>query len=403
MSLANLGLREGDAITPENYERYREVLTPGVQWAIGYGWRLPVVEPKPIVMPAPYREATEKYSGQVRISLDGLRLENYVAGLPFPHVDPNEPKAVLKMMWNFYYNFTITDDITWRYFDPRTGSVERNQPLDVERAFIVEHYRKLNYNGRLFVDPKPELPNPEEVRFKESVHPIIEPFDIKGTGATFWRYLDPAKQDDSWVYIPSLRRVRRLSTAQRSDALFGQDVDADSFAGYNGHIAWMGYRLLGERTVLATMHARNVPIKWQQPNDWLYDDVWEPRRVWVIEAVSKFPQYAYGKRILFMDKEGWLIPLTDSYDRAGQLWKSQAIAWSFRKESIPGAKLGRYEHEWPHQTANVVFDVQLRHATSNAAPSPNAPGEEGMLLNMGPKVGTTEDFFTVAHLIAFGR
>ncbi len=40
---------------------------------------------------------------------------------------------------------------------------------------------------------------------------------------TSYRYLDPDKQDDSWLYLPSLRRVRRLSAAQRSDALFGQD------------------------------------------------------------------------------------------------------------------------------------------------------------------------------------
>ena len=43
-------------------------------------------------------------------------------------------------------------------------------------------------------------------------------------------------------HVEQLRRVRRLSTAQRSDALFGQDTDADSFGGYNGHVAWMRYK-----------------------------------------------------------------------------------------------------------------------------------------------------------------
>jgi len=31
--------------------------------------------------------------------------------------------------------------------------------------------------------------------------------------------------------------VRRMSSAQRSDALFGQDADQDSYWGYSGHIA----------------------------------------------------------------------------------------------------------------------------------------------------------------------
>src|SRR5262249_2125459 len=55
------------------------------------------------------------------------------------------------------------------------------------------------------------------------------------------------EDDDTWLYMPSRRRVRRLSTAQRSDALFGQDADIDSFYGYAGHIAWMNWRFLGEK------------------------------------------------------------------------------------------------------------------------------------------------------------
>ena len=44
---------------------------------------------------------------------------------------------------------------------------------------------------------------------------LIEPFDLKGVGFTYNRYLDPARQDDSWLYYPLLKRARRLSTAQR--------------------------------------------------------------------------------------------------------------------------------------------------------------------------------------------
>src|SRR5439155_504543 len=82
---------------------------------------------------------------------------------------------------------------------------------------------------------------------QQGLYPILEPFDVKGVGFVSYRYLDAAKQDDAWLYLPALRRVRRLSTAQRSDALFGQDTDVDSYGGYAGHIAWMDWRYLGER------------------------------------------------------------------------------------------------------------------------------------------------------------
>src|SRR5439155_17015767 len=51
------------------------------------------------------------------------------------------------------------------------------------------------------------------------------------------------------------------------------------------------------------------------------DEVWERRRVHVVEGVSKLSQYAFGKRVIFIDKEAWGIPYSDMYDRGGELWK----------------------------------------------------------------------------------
>lgn len=404
VGLASVGLKSGDVVNKGNLEQHRALLTPGLQAGVQLGWRLNVIEPTPIEMPRRYREATEKFAGQAKLSEDGLTVENYTAGRPFPSVDPADPKAPFKIMWNFYYNFAGTDDIVEKGIDTFVGNVKANAAMQIERHLLTDAYRKLNYNGRLYVDPAPEMQNPEGVRYKESVHPILEPFDVKGVGATFYRYLDPNKQDDSWLYLPQLRRVRRLSTAQRSDSLFGQDVDADGFWGYNGHIAWMDYKLVGEQTILATMHAKNVPPRWQEPEDWLYDDVWEPRRVFVVEAISKMPQYGYGKRILFVDKESYMIPMSDSYDRAGQLWKFWVNMWSMRKEAVPGGGPGGpYEDSMPFLNAAVVADVQLSHATSTAIPRTMVKADGGMYLNVGQKMGVTEDFFTVAHLVSSGK
>ena len=41
--------------------------------------------------PPPYKDATEKYSSQVRLSHDNRALVGYVAGQPFPLIDPNDP------------------------------------------------------------------------------------------------------------------------------------------------------------------------------------------------------------------------------------------------------------------------------------------------------------------------
>jgi hypothetical protein len=395
-------VKPGDKIAAANVAQIKDLVSPGIQWCVEHGMPMTIVETKPITMPRAYREATEKYSGQVKLSADGRRLEGWVAGLPFPNIDPNDPQAALKIAWNFDRRFQITDDFDARNFDADVGTIENDKEMSVERHYLLDHLRRLMYIGRLYVDPKPEMPSKDKVQYRQSLHPILEPFDLKGVGVTSYRYIDPDKQDDSWLYLPSLRRVRRLSAAQRSDALFGQDTDLDSYYGYDGHPAWMDWTFIGEKEVLGVLHGRNFPIKWAEGRgSFAFDEDWEKRKVWVVEAKSKFPQYAYSKRIIFIDKEAWVVLYSDIYDRAGNLWKVWVNDFTFRKQT-PVGKV-QYEDEMAFGPAIMMVDVQASHATKAALPSPRFPGEEGLYLNQGEKSGTTEQFFTIAALVESAR
>ena len=49
-----------------------------------------------------------------------------------------------------------------------------------------------------------------------------------------------------------------------------------------------------------------------------------------------------------------------------------------------------------------MVDMQLQHATKAALPSPRFPGEQGWYFP-GREGGITEDWFTIAELVAAGR
>jgi len=395
-------VQPGDRITADNVDKLKGLISPGMEWCIKWGFPVTIAEAKRIEWPKAYREATEKYSSQVKLTSDGLTVQNYVAGLPFPNLDPQDPQMAHKIMWNWEYKYHSTDDVDLRNFDADTGSIAKDGPMTVERHFLLDHFRRLFWNGRLYVDPKPEKPNPNGYRGQQGLYPILEPFDLKGVGALGNRYLDSSKQDDSWLYLPSLRRVRRLSTAQRSDALFGQDTDVDSYYGYSGHIAWMDWRYLGEQDTIAAFHADHYPVKWHPQVDWAWDDKWEVRRMYVIEGISKLPQYAFSKRVIYIDKEAWLIPFSDMYDRSGELWKIWINNVSFRK-SVAGTNAIQYEDEMGFAPSIVMVDMQLEHATKASLPSHRFPGEQGWYFNQGEKAGVTDDWFTVAALVAAGH
>jgi hypothetical protein len=401
VSSARADVAVGDRITDQNMDKVKDLISPGMEWCIKHGWPLTIGETKRIEWPKAYKEATEKYSGQVQLSPDGLSLKSYVAGQPFPNATDKDPQFAIKVMWNYEYKFAPGDDLDIRNFDADTGGIADHGPLTIERHFLLDHLRTQFWNARLYVEPKPEKPNPNGYRSQQGLYPILEPFDLKGVGALGYRYVDPGKQDDSWLYLPSLRRVRRLSTAQRSDALFGQDTDVDSYYGYAGHIAWMNWKYLGERDVIGVYHAQNFPVKWDDKVDWAFDDKWEKRRVYVIEGISKLPQYAYGKRVIFIDKETMTVPFSDIYDRSGELWKIWINDWSFRKKAFDGAI--EYPDEQAFQSAIVMVDMQLEHATRAALPSKRFPGEQGWYFNQGEKSGIVDDWFTVAGMVAAGH
>jgi hypothetical protein len=402
---ARADVKAGDKFNAANVAQIKDLISPGVEWCVQHGMPITVIDTKKVEWPKAYREATEKYAGQVKLSADGRRVEGYVAGLPFPNLDPNDPQIAAKVMWNFDRKFLITDDVDIRNFDADVGTIfGGDKEMSIERHYLLDHLRRLIYIGRLYVDPKPNYePNKDGVQYKQSLHPILEPFDLKGVGVLSFRYIDPDKQDDSWLYLPSLRRVRRLSAAQRSDALFGQDTDLDSYYGYDGHPAWMEWKFLGEKEMLGVVHGKEYPVKWAPGGaSFSIDDVWEKRKVYVIEGKSKFPQYSYGKRVIFVDKEAWIVLYSDIYDRAGNLWKVWVNQYEFRKEAFPGAKLV-YPDEMGYGPSLMMVDTQLSHATRASLPSPRFPGEEGWYFNQGEKSGTTEDFFSIAHMIESGH
>ena len=111
----------GDKITDQNIDKVKDLISPGMEWVIKHGWPMTITETKRIEWPKAYKEATEKYANQVKLTPNGLDLLNYVAGLPFPNIDPKDPQVARKIMWNWGYTYLTTDDVDLRNFDADTG------------------------------------------------------------------------------------------------------------------------------------------------------------------------------------------------------------------------------------------------------------------------------------------
>ena len=69
-------VQPGDVITKANAEQVKDLTSPGLYWCVQHGLPMRIVAPRKLAWPPAYREATEKYSPQVKLSADGLTLDD---------------------------------------------------------------------------------------------------------------------------------------------------------------------------------------------------------------------------------------------------------------------------------------------------------------------------------------
>lgn len=407
---ASAEVKPGDIITKENVEKVDGLVCEGVRWAVINGMDMEIVPYQKIPMPREYEEATEKYASQVQLGPKG-ELLNWVAGRPFPVIDKNDPKVAMKIMYNFQDTHYFTDDLGLHLVDADTGSLyvdsKGARHYTVERHFVADWLRVLQFQGRLHHDPVPAFTdNPDHTFRKSGLYPLIEPFDLKGVGGISYRYEDLVRQDDTWLYLPFVRRVRRMSSAQRSDALFGQDIDVDSYGGYAGQIPWFDWKFLGEKPMLASLHGEHLPpVPCKKDGGMTFCENWEMRpSVYIIEGTPKVPNYAYSKRMIYVDKETGFIIYSDLYDHGGELWK--VVMQSIRTSKRPNPRVN-YEYSEPRMFiyAFSVIDMQLMHGTRAAIPGMAFPDEAGWYIDIGfdKPQSADESWYSIAALIAAGR
>ncbi|HYC56060.1 MAG TPA: DUF1329 domain-containing protein [Candidatus Binatia bacterium] len=399
----------GDKIDKTNSDKIKDLVSPGVKWCVDNGMDMDIIETRPIPMPEDYKQATEKYSAQVKLNQNNM-LDNWVAGKPFPVIDPSDPQAAQKIMYNFERTHYFTETLDLNLTDADTGALyidaNGNRHYTVERHFVPEWLRVFRFNGRIKHPPINVEPNNDQVFQKAGLYPLIEPFDLKGVGGVSFRYLDQTKHDDTWLYLPFVRRVRRMSTTQRSDALFGQDIDVDSFGGYAGQIPWFTWKFLGEKPLLMSLHGQRLPPEpCKKDGGMTFCEPWELRpSVYVVEGASRFPGYAYSKRVIYLDKESNIIGYSDLFDANGELWKTVMISFRVDKKPNPKVKY-TYDEERMFAYAYSVIDTQLMHGTRVAIPGLAFQHEPGWYLDLGPDAPTSvgEEWFSIAGLVNAGR
>jgi hypothetical protein len=387
---ATAQVKPGDFITPENANKVTDLVSPGVMAKVRAGMTMKIVPSQRVDWPPPYKEATEKYSGQVALAADRKTIVGYVAGQPFPLLDPNDPDVAVKIIWNTQFRPIATDDYDLRFFDCYQQYLRPGEPQFQISYYQVGHYAGYSLVGRVEVEPLPTDPEFKETGayYLFALYPVLAPAVARGAGVIKYRYADPARGDDSWSYSPASRRVRRLNEAALSIATTPASAwNPDHYGGFQPKIQGYDYKFLGEKQMLASVNGKTVPALTCATDGGASTcpEDWELRPTYIVEANPRWGVVnpVQGKRILYNDSEIWFNPYIDVYDRKGELFQNFTYWLTYRDRVVPDARVAIYPFKRIFVIAAGGFDIQGQSSSHCYLPGKEVPERECWYINMG--------------------
>jgi hypothetical protein len=324
--------------------------------------------------PSPqFREATAKFAGQAKLGPDGS-LENFTAGQPFPmdKIDCKaDPDAGTKIIWDFHYRWAPPSGVSSFYY----SYWDRGEELPL-------YYEGTGGGGQLSHRPEPTMLEQGgdmfrgETRVNVGGAEVTAPFDARGIMLLTYRYkesdnsLDKARNDDTWVYVPTLRRVRRISTAQRTDAISGTDFTLDDLFSFNGVVPQYTWKCLGEQDVLAPFNTKVKGYPYEKNQNFgpyglsFANDRWDLRHAVIVEMTPRNVEHPYSHKDIYIDKETLQPLYSFAYDQKKELWKIlyHNHRWS-GDETLTGKWFEDREELPEPRVVSVVADVIINVQT----------------------------------------
>jgi len=128
---------------------------------------------------------------------------------------------------------------------------------------------------------------------EKSIMFFQSPADVKNTSFMSWTY-DNDKSDDQWIYLPALKKVKRISSDSKSDYFMGSDFTYDD---------------LGDRKLDDDTH------------ELIGSETIDGVEYYVVESTPKDEEYMYSKTKTWIRKDNFIGLKKEFYDEDEDLLK----------------------------------------------------------------------------------
>lgn len=164
------------------------------------------------------------------------------------------------------------------------------------------------------------------------------PGDVKGTGFLTWDYDDPKATDDKWLYLPALKKTRRISgKSSKTDYFMGSDFT------YND------------------MSARSVD---EEQHTLLREEMLDGYKCWVVQSIPYDKGEIYASRTTWIRQDCLLVVQAEFYDKLQKLHRRLSISniimvqgfWTMEFMQMENVQTG---HKTTIRMGNHQFNIKL--------------------------------------------
>lgn len=348
----------GDVLGAADLERLRPFVAPGYLEELDFpGFQMEIAAPGDYTPHPVYQSASLQHSAQCKLGPDGVLLD-YVAGQPFANErleTVSADQAGLMAAWN--------SNFRWQHYGQQVlsahtlflregngeagnfsefpagmirggGSLERSVEIGWRRTYM-NHLAQLEDSNYRFA-----FGAAKGATFKELTE-YYAPFEFRGQKLMVERPLDPHEDDTINAYLPSERKVRRLSAKEKSDTWLGSEITFDDFYGFDGHVLDNTWRYLGRRQILVVMNSRHPHARHYGPHSRVPEDRWELREAIVIEGSPTLENHPYQSRLLFLDAQNYQMVTGLYFDPEGNLLRGAFPIYSWTENTEDHAEINR--------------------------------------------------------------
>ena len=307
------GITAGMTINKTNAQVATSVLPPEVLKVVQDGdLDITVQATTDLSVREEYIQATLAHVGQAALGPDGI-LQNYVAGLPFPLIEPADTQAGVKLGWNLRYRDQADITQSWgtmallgnqgsvllsssslyvRMYGMHRSSPERNIGEWAERGILYKDYSM-----------------------------TFQPPDAEGTQTMGIRHNLDTLSDDRWLYDPKTRRTRKLIYTPY-DAFQGLTFLSEEFSGFEGHVSAHEWQFIEDKLMLVPGVLKGETAHLGGSCKCYPVDPWELRWMRVVDVVPREANHPYGRRRLYIDLQHGSPLLSVIFDKEGRHWRT---------------------------------------------------------------------------------